>query len=437
MTSPVIKAEGLRKCEELWAPAATVQCALAFCIPCAYKLLVTAPAELDNEALRPPCHANVRPELCPRQIAAAAAGAKQKTDAFSASGKRMRSDSSADSNNKDEYDEDEKDDKDNEAGSIACKNLYDVSQTFLIVGDGDFTFSLALARSLGPNAKLVCTSYQSEKEVLSIYSDAANTLAALSNFANVTICHDVDATKLSSTLSSNGNKIGKGRRFKRILFNFPCVPDDVGKDGQASQLEDNKALIRGFISSAAPLLAKNGGQIHIAHKTKEPFSWWQIPSLCPQDSGCKFSRDVVFDKSLFPGYVPRKVGENKSFPVTDAVVHCFELNEAASAKKPKKSDNVSSISDEQANAEPASLASGLFSSILTDKYRLVKITDRRLVQVVSLLQILKERPGQAAHMQRVKRDRNVLFGTGNVKKKDTKKGNKRKKARQQAKGKGK
>ena len=95
--------------------------------------------------------------------------------------------------------------------------------------------------------------------------------------------------------------------FDRIVFNFPCLPVSDGKDGNsegtgkadASAIEENKELVRAFVRSAVPLLAP-GGELHIAHKTKEPFSWWGFPCLVSH-ALLTYRGALVFDRAASYG----------------------------------------------------------------------------------------------------------------------------------------
>jgi hypothetical protein len=86
--------------------------------------------------------------------------------------------------------------------------------------------------------------------------------------------------------------------------------------------------LRQFFTNAHSYLSPTG-QLHIAHKTIEPFSWWGITDLA-RECGFRQCCSVVFDRCLYPGYVNRKVLDKKSFPSSDARVFVFTSNEGAS-----------------------------------------------------------------------------------------------------------
>ncbi len=323
----------LRDFENLYAFSSTGSCALSGCVACCYKLLVQAPKMLDGEVLKPRCHPNVRPEMCPRLMQGG-------------------------------------------LNSDAKPGFYNSKHRILVVGDGDFTFSLALAKHLGDEANLVATSYQIISELQSIYDKIDITLENLNHFERVTVQHGVDATKLSKTLAPDA----LAKPFDFVIFNFPCIPDEEGKDGQSSVLEENKRLVRDFLSSAAGLLSPDG-QIHVVHKTREPFSWWKIQSLAENIETLEYTRDVVFDRSMYPTYIPRKVGKQESFAMFDAVVHCFRIKmPTAEVKEPLLLDGTS---DEDET---------LLTPSLLEEFSLVKLTSKRLHQIISFLQLATVNP---------------------------------------------
>ena len=66
----------------------------------------------------------------------------------------------------------------------------------LTVGDGDLSYSLALARAFGDHIELTATTYLSVEELVSTYARAAENLAQLHSLANARLLHGVDACAL-------------------------------------------------------------------------------------------------------------------------------------------------------------------------------------------------------------------------------------------------
>ena len=185
----------------------------------------------------------------------------------------------------------------------------------LTVGDGDLSFSVALAER-GECASLTASTLEPDLEALQREYDGLDVRGHARRIDDVR--YGVDARRLSFDES-----------FDRIVFNFPCLPVSDGKDGNsegsgkadASAIEENKALVRAFVRSAAPLLAP-GGEIHVAHKTKEPFSWWGFPDLVSH-ALLTYRGALVFDRAAYQPYANRKARDRKSFSAIDAVVYVY------------------------------------------------------------------------------------------------------------------
>jgi 25S rRNA (uracil2634-N3)-methyltransferase len=268
----------VRNCSELYAVAETITCAHQNgCIPCAYKI-ATFDVSLDSEICqRIP---NQRPELCPRSQL--------------------------------KHDEINLDIHEYPLG-------YKHGMSVLTVGDGDFSFSLALARF---GCRVVATSYESAETVRTIY-ESVGVSAHITELERLgaKIFYNIDATDIERTLPTSL----KDRTFHRIVWNFPCSAVAKGQDGQNIEMENNKQLVRDFIQSAKGHCLL-GGQIHINHKTKPPFNQWKIDVVAVTNTeNVRFLHRVVLDRILFHPYVPRKALDRKSFPCHDACTYVFEV----------------------------------------------------------------------------------------------------------------
>lgn len=131
----------------------------------------------------------------------------------------------------------------------------------LTIGDGDFSFSLALARIISGTG-LTATSYESKETLIQVYPLIEATMNELESLG-VSLHYQVDATRIQQTLDT-----AKPCLYDRIVWNFPCEAVAKGRDGQNEEMENNKKLISKFVSSAKALLMRKGGQLHINHKTK-------------------------------------------------------------------------------------------------------------------------------------------------------------------------
>ncbi len=274
-----------RNLTSLHTSTKTFQCAIGKptskpCIPCAYKI-ANFDIALDTSFTR--IVHNVRPELCPRS---------------------------------------------KEQVGLEGTFGYQKEMNILTIGDGDFTFSLALARMLcGKAWKIVATSYESKSTLQTVYPDINETIAELEGFRDqVKIEYGVDATKLSETLSSDSSKM----KFHRIVWNFPCTAEMNGQDGQNDAMERNKNLITNFVRNSIEYLQSNTSEIQMIHKTKPPYDQWNIDTVAfegwsSNDEECplEFKGRLVFDKCLLPPYTPRKALDRKSFSCHDACIYIF------------------------------------------------------------------------------------------------------------------
>ena len=289
-----------RKISSLYTSVTTLQCALGLlspsskpCVPCAYKI-ATFDVALDtkfNQVVR-----NARPEMCPRS-------------------KLIR--------------------------GIEGTYGYQKNMSILTIGDGDFTFSLALARLLLGNRQddisrlcIVATSYESKSTLKRVYPNIDDTIAELEKNKQVRIEYEVDATNLSETLSPESRNM----KFHRIVWNFPCTAETNGQDGQNNEMERNKLLIQNFVRNSIDFLKTNTSEIQMIHKTKPPYDQWNIEELalqnwsregnrCENNCPLEFKGRIVFDKCLLPPYTPRKALDRKSFTCHDACINIFGFKE--------------------------------------------------------------------------------------------------------------
>jgi 25S rRNA (uracil2634-N3)-methyltransferase len=311
-----------RSTDRLYTSHETLECAMNNgCVPCAYKIGCFDVA-LDKEF----CKAvpNQRPEQCPRSS--------------------CRSRQYVEHNNSNSNDNN---------GVLGFRR----GMSILTVGDGDFTFSLGLARKLLPDRDdktktfLVATSYESESTLRRVYPDFETTLCELHELG-VRVAYNVDATRILETLTAttlpppNNDDKDKSenesleRRFHRICWNFPCTAIGRGQDGQNTAMEENKELVRKFVESSRSVLTDKGdGELYVCHKTKPPFNQWNLEEVAlehqTEDTGTKqtvrfgrrpllrYSGRIVLDRFLLPPYTPRKALDKKSFPCHDACFYVF------------------------------------------------------------------------------------------------------------------
>ncbi|XP_071698480.1 heavy metal-associated isoprenylated plant protein 41-like isoform X2 [Rutidosis leptorrhynchoides] len=91
---------------------------------------------------------------------------------------------------------------------------YNSENEILLVGEGDFSFSLCLANAFGSASNIVATSLDSYDDVIKKYNGAATNLLRLRSYG-AQLLHRVDATKMQF------HPYLRNRKFDRIIYNFP------------------------------------------------------------------------------------------------------------------------------------------------------------------------------------------------------------------------
>jgi hypothetical protein len=155
---------------------------------------------------------------------------------------------------------------------------YSSRMKILLVGEGDFSFSCALASKIGGKG-LTCTSLDSTREVEEKYPNTGQRMITALKLCGARVFHKIDATDLDHFKEKLLQDAVTG--FHRIVFNFPHMG---GSD--ESSVKRNQALIRGFFESASSFLLKPTGQVHITLR-----------------SGSSFYRFVVFLLQLYHTYL--------------------------------------------------------------------------------------------------------------------------------------
>ncbi|XP_062193591.1 heavy metal-associated isoprenylated plant protein 41-like [Phragmites australis] len=169
---------------------------------------------------------------------------------------------------------------------------YSSAQSILIVGDGDFSFLLALATTFGSGANLVATSLDTYEALKGKYSKAESNIMGLKRLG-ATNFHGVDMKTMKFHTDL------KNRRFNRIVFNFPHATFN-GPENQLHVINLHKELVRVFFRNACHLLMPYG-EIHVSHKTRHPYDRWNLEHLASESSLVMIEK-VGFHTEDYPGY---------------------------------------------------------------------------------------------------------------------------------------
>lgn len=244
------------------------------------------------------------------------------------------------------------------------------SMRWLILGDGDFSFSLSIATACGgcvspasftaANGKgasllLVASSLDSQEVLALKYGPGVLETLAKLRALGVLVIHGVDATRLLPTLkrqlAENGGSSGSdwmGDGFDRVTFQFPLCGATLSKaefEAAAVPAElRNRHLIAETLCGSA-LVLKPEGELIISAKADNKYdmrffckhpreSGPSTPSQSaatlladPRDNDMPpplvYATQWLFDISQYPGYTPRNVETNESFPIANSVSFAF------------------------------------------------------------------------------------------------------------------
>ncbi|XP_073124778.1 uncharacterized protein At4g26485-like isoform X2 [Henckelia pumila] len=191
---------------------------------------------------------------------------------------------------------------------------YSSAHSILLVGEGDFSFSLCLAMAFGSATNIVATSLDSYDLLIRKYKNAKTNVRDLEILGSA-LLYGVDATrmKIYSDL--------RYQKFHRIIYNFPHAGFHRKEDNPAL-INMHRSLVREFFRNARRMLMVDG-EIHLNHKDTSPYNNWRIKDLA-SECGLFLVECPVFSIKDYPGYenkrgggsrcdMPFKLGECKTF----------------------------------------------------------------------------------------------------------------------------
>ncbi|KAL5205615.1 hypothetical protein ABZP36_033824 [Zizania latifolia] len=215
---------------------------------------------------------------------------------------------------------------DEEEEEVKWLKHYSSVQSILTVGDGDFSFSRALATAFGSGENLVATSLDTNEDLRSKYSKAESNITELKRMG-ATVLHGVNAKRMKDHTDL------KVRRFDRIVFNFPHA-GFKGKEDSLRMINSHKDLVRGFFRNARHLL-RPSGEIHVNHKRGRPYDKWDIEHLA-FESSLVMVDNINFRKEDYPGYNQKRGDGAKCDQPFDLGVCCTFMFCIRDFKKLKK-----------------------------------------------------------------------------------------------------
>lgn len=200
----------------------------------------------------------------------------------------------------------------------------DKTWRIVTIGDGDLSFSLALAKTF-PGISICATVLDSELQLREKYQN--NGIDELSQ-AGHQILFDIDITKpetLHESIRNEGVNL-----FDLAIFQFPLVPNAGARrpgqswhQGSDSNLQ-NRKLLRDFLKhSYEYLLSPNGARLcYITSKDVKPYCDWNIESLGGSEA-IQFVGSMPFNPGLFPGYRVRNVDRDKQVKSTAGTTYVW------------------------------------------------------------------------------------------------------------------
>ncbi|KAI3897476.1 hypothetical protein MKW92_032824 [Papaver armeniacum] len=176
---------------------------------------------------------------------------------------------------------------------------YSSSQKILLVGEGDFSFSVCLAKAFGSAANMVATSLDSAETLWRRLPSSETNIDDLLDLGCL-ILHEVDVHDMASSYAELENM-----KFDRIIFNFPHA-------GHFRKLREededlilmHKTLLLGFFMSSSKMLRENG-EVHVALRDDHPYNTWGAEKLAKR-AGLRLIEKVDFQQAAYAGYTNRR-----------------------------------------------------------------------------------------------------------------------------------
>ena len=164
----------------------------------------------------------------------------------------------------------------------------------LMVGEGDCSYSLALARAFGTAAHITCTTFISEEECVATYARALAVIAELRELGH-RVCDGVDATALASCAPLEPP-------YDHVCFLHPHLGLDDILD-EAAHARRHSILVAHFLASAAEVLAPDGC-IHLTLCQNQPRTWEVHAHAARLDLRVLHEKDTVSPSCFFPADGP-------------------------------------------------------------------------------------------------------------------------------------
>ncbi len=165
----------------------------------------------------------------------------------------------------------------------------------ITVGEGDCSYSLALARAFGPAVHVTCTTFISEEECVATYARAGAVIAELRELGH-TVCDGIDATALASCTPPLEPP------YDHVCFLHPHLGLDDILD-EAAHARRHSVLVAHYLAAAATILAP-GGCIHLTLCGNQPRTWEVHTHAARLGLDVLHEKDTVSSSCFFPADGP-------------------------------------------------------------------------------------------------------------------------------------
>jgi len=216
--------------------------------------------------------------------------------------------------------------------TVAARELFQPGDVILLLGEGDFAYTEALALFCpGTGIQVVATSLLSEAAVLETYPPARARFHGLKRASGVALCHNVDATdlrgsaaRLKACLRDDPFQTGR-QAFNVVVWNFPFTGTD--EDDEAHQ-----DLMRGFFRSLSAFGRLEGcmeglSDLYLALQGDQ-FSRWMVREIAEEHF---FALNVVYTPEL--AHTARRNDSADAFPVLKPRLYHFSIEKLPQSKK--------------------------------------------------------------------------------------------------------
>jgi 25S rRNA (uracil2634-N3)-methyltransferase len=206
--------------------------------------------------------------------------------------------------------------------------------TILFVGEGNFSFTLSIARILQRGDTLLATCLDSEEIVKEKYPDAEEIIQEIKEWGGA-VAYEVDGCSLRNHKAITKHKFEsvphqertKKTYFDTIAFMFPHI--GLGIKDRDRNVRENQKLLKRFLVSAKEFL-KPQGRVVITIKEGLPYDLWELKALAKAE-GFRCALSLKFKPEEFPDYFHRRtigfkdgVSENTNQEIQKSRMYFFQ-----------------------------------------------------------------------------------------------------------------